>query len=70
MRRRRSRSSGLRGPAQSDLFGSPRGITDPPSWGMLPEETRRAVASLMARLILDHGRQDHGLDRRGAADDI
>jgi hypothetical protein len=37
---------------------------------MLPEEIRRAVASLMARLILEHGRQDRGLARMGAADDV
>jgi hypothetical protein len=37
---------------------------------MLPEETRRAVTSLMARLILEDGCQDRGLARTGAADDI
>jgi hypothetical protein len=70
MRRRRSRSAGLYGQAQSDLFAPPRAATDPPLWRMLPEETRRAVASLMARLILEHGRQDRGLARTGAADDV
>jgi hypothetical protein len=71
MRRRRSRSADLQGQArQCDLFGPPRAAADPPLWRMLPEETRRTVTSLMARLILEHGCQDRGLARTGAADDV
>src|SRR4029079_396872 len=40
---------------QFDLFGPPRAAPDPPLWRMLPEETRRAATSLLARLILEHG---------------
>ena len=58
------RPANLPGQAQQgDLFGPARAADDPPLWRMLPEETRRAVTSLMARLILEHGR---GGDRRPA----
>ena len=30
--------------------------TQMPAWRQLPEETRRAVTGLMARLLLEHGR--------------
>ena len=71
MRRRRSRSVQLQGQArQGELFGPPRTAADSPLWRMLPEETRRAVTSLMARLILEDGGQDRDLARTGAADDI
>ena len=72
MRRRRSRSADLQGQArQLDLFGPPaRQRRIRRCGGMLPEETRRAVTSLLARLILEHGCQDRGLARTGAADDV
>ncbi len=71
MRRRRSRSAGLQGQArQFDLFGPRRAATEPPLWRMLPEETRRTATSLLARLILEHERGDHGSARTGTADDV
>ena len=47
-----------------------RAAADPPPWRMLPEESRRTVTSLMARLILERGCQDRGVLRREAADDV
>jgi len=38
---------------QFELFGPPRTSGDPPIWRTLPDETRRAVMPLMARLIFD-----------------
>jgi hypothetical protein len=37
---------------------------------MLPEETRRTVTSLMARLIIEHVCQALDLARMGVADDV
>lgn len=58
---------------QPDLFALP----DPTSfdrpvarWLALPEETRRTVTELMARLLLDHGRIDYRPTRAEAADDV
>lgn len=72
MRRRHSRSAGsLQGQAQQfDLLGPRRAATEPPLWRMLPEETRRTATSLLARLILEHERGDHGSARTGTADDV
>jgi len=72
MRRRRSRPADLQGQArQFELFGPPCATAaDPPLWRMLPEETRRTATSLLARLILEHGHQDRGPARTGAADDV
>ena len=71
MRRRCSRPADLPGQAQQcDLFGPARGADDPPLWHMLPEETRRAVTSLMARLILEHGRGDRRPARTEATDNV
>ncbi len=57
---------------QFDLFG-PRGLArharSEPTWRLLPDETRRAVTSLMVRLILEHGSADRGLVPR-ASDDV
>jgi hypothetical protein len=57
---------------QFDLFGPPslaRHARAEPTWRLLPDETRRAVMSLMVQLILEHGSADRGLDRR-ASDDV
>ena len=71
MRRRRSRPADLQGQArQFDLFGPARATADLTLWRMLPEETRRTATSLLARLILEHGRRDRGLARTGTADDV
>jgi len=58
---------------QLDLFGlpDPTSFDRPiPAWRSLPEETRRAVTELMARLLLDHGRVDYRPTRAEAADDV
>jgi hypothetical protein len=55
---------------QFDLFGPPRTSGDLPTWRTLPEETRRAVMSLMMRLILDHGRGDRRPAQMEAVDDV
>jgi hypothetical protein len=41
---------------QPDLFSSPRNVamTQMPHWHALPEEARRTLTTLLARLILDH----------------
>jgi hypothetical protein len=74
MRRRDRRPANLqRQVHQLDLFGPP-GTTNcdrpVPAWRMLPEETRRAVTGLMARLILEHGRVDRRPARTEAADEV
>jgi hypothetical protein len=58
---------------QLDLFGlpAPAGFDQPvPSWRVLPEETRRAVTEMLARLLLDHGRVDRCSIRTQADDDV
>jgi hypothetical protein len=58
---------------QLDLFDLPAsaGFDQPvPSWRVLPEETRRAVTDMLARLLLDHGRVDRCPIRTEAADDV
>jgi DNA-directed RNA polymerase specialized sigma24 family protein len=58
---------------QLDLFGlpDPTGFAQPvPAWRVLPEETRRAVTELMARLLFDHGRVDHRPIRMEVVDDV
>ena len=58
---------------QLDLFGlpTPAGLDQPvPSWRVLPEETRRAVTEMLARLLLDHGRFDRCPIRTEAVDDV
>jgi hypothetical protein len=68
---RRRRPANLQGQArQTDLFASASGGNDPPLWRMLPEETRRVVTSLMARLILEHGLPDRRPPRAETIDDI
>jgi hypothetical protein len=70
MRRRRDHAS-LQGRArQLNLFVSAPAGNDPLLWVTFPKETRQAVTSLLARLILEHGRQDRGLASTGAADDV
>jgi hypothetical protein len=52
---------------QFDLFGPPCSSSPPaPGWSTLPEAIRRRVTSLMARLLLEHGRDDR---RPGSAGD-
>lgn len=58
---------------QLDLFGLPAsaGFEQPvPSWRVLPEETRRVVTEMLARLFLDHGRVDRCPIGTEAADDV
>jgi hypothetical protein len=58
---------------QLDLFGLPipTRVDQPiPAWRVLPDETRRLVTELMARLLLDHSRVDHHPMRTEAADDV
>ena len=45
-----------RKPQQMDLFGSDRSsvVINAPPWQDLPAETRGALTSLIARLILEH----------------
>ncbi len=57
---------------QFDLFGPPglaSGARPEPTWRLLPDETRRAVTSLMVRLILEHGSADRRPGRR-TSDDV
>ena len=70
MRRRRDHAS-LQGQArQFNLFVSTPASNDPLLWVTFPKEVQQAVTSLMARLILEHGRQDRGLASTGTADDV
>jgi hypothetical protein len=58
---------------QLDLFDlpAPAGFDQPvPSWRGLPEETRRAVTEMLARLLLDHGRFDRCPIRTEAVNDV
>jgi hypothetical protein len=58
---------------QLELFGlpAPRRVDQPvPAWRVLPEETRRAVTELMARLLLDHTPVDQRPIRTEAVDDV
>jgi len=65
-------SRGQRKPEQIDLFtgdagGAPPGL---PEWRTLPEETRRALTTLLIQLITDHA-QARGHDgTRGSNNDI
>ena len=59
MRRRRDRrreTPGRRVP-QSELFALPLAVErlDTAVWWTLPEEMRRTLTSLLARLLLEHG---------------
>jgi hypothetical protein len=59
MRRRRDRrreTPGSRAP-QSDLFVPSPAASGPGAevWRALPEETRRTLTGLLARLLLEHG---------------
>jgi hypothetical protein len=58
MRRRDPRrgTPGSRVP-QSDLFGPPRAASGRAAavWRTLPEQTRRTLTGLVARLLLEHG---------------
>jgi len=56
---------------QFDLFAPepPTGLAPTPDWRALPEETRRELTGLMARLFVDHasgGADDH----QEGADDL
>jgi len=58
---------------QLDLFDlpAPAGFDQPvPSWRGLPEETRRAVTEMLARLLPDHGRVDRCPIRTEAVNDV
>ena len=71
MRRLRGDAVNLRNQVkQFDLFGPPRTSGDLPMWRTMPDETRRAVMSLMMRLILDHGHGDRRPAEMEAIDDI
>ncbi len=71
MRGRRRDHASLRGRArQLNLFVSAPAGNDPLLWVTFSKETRQAVTSLLARLVLEHGCQDRGLARTGAADDV
>jgi hypothetical protein len=41
-----------------------------PAWRELPEETRGALTSLMARLILEHAQANGAAGRAEAGDDL
>jgi hypothetical protein len=74
MRRLRHRPANLQRQVQQlDLFVPPN-ATDcrrsAPEWRQLPEETRRAVTNLFARLLLDGSRADRGPTRMEATDDV
>jgi hypothetical protein len=70
MRRRRDHASFQGRARQFDLFVSAPAGNDPLLWVTLPEETRQAVTSLMARLILERGRPARRPPRPEATDDI
>ena len=58
---------------QLDLFdlSAPAGFDQPvPSWRVLPEDTRRAVTEMLARLLLDHSGVDRRPIRTEAVDDV
>lgn len=52
-------------PSQFELFAplDTEGSAEMPEWKTLPEETRRALTSLIVRLLLDHTRSDQLLQR-------
>ena len=45
-------------------------MTEAPAWRGLPEETRGALTSLMARLILEHAQANGAVWRTEAGDDL
>jgi hypothetical protein len=58
---------------QFDLFDlpDPASFNRPvPAWQALPEETRRTVTDLMARLLLAYGRADRRPTGTGVTDDV
>jgi len=57
---------------QPDLFSSPRNaaMTQMPQWHALPEEARRALTKLLARLILDHVDGDRTPEREVMRHDV
>jgi len=65
--RRRARRNGS--PRQIDLFAG-ASPTEAPAWRELPEETRGALTSLMARLILEHAQANGAVWRTEAGDDL
>jgi hypothetical protein len=65
--RRRIRGSG--GPRQIDLFDGAT-PTEMPAWRELPEETRRTLTSLFARLILEHAQAGRAALQEEAGDDL
>jgi len=65
-------SRGQRKPEQIDLFASDSGGAPPdtPEWRTLPEETRRALTTLLVQLIADHSRARHHSGAGGSHDDV
>ena len=67
---RRFRPSG--GPQQIDLFGNASSISPmkTPAWQELPEETRSALTSLLARLLLEHAQASRAVSQTEASHDL
>ena len=65
--RRRPRRSGS--PQQIDLFAG-ASLTEVPAWRELPEETRRALTGLVARLILEYAQANGAARRTEGGDDL
>ena len=74
MRRRDRRPANFQRQVQQlDLFVPPNATNwdrSAPAWRQSPEETRRMVTGLIARLLLEDGRGDRGQARTEAADDV
>jgi len=63
---KRARHNPRSKPHQLELFAPPivRGTTPVPDWQTLPAATRRALTTLLARLILDHRDGDGRADEK------
>ena len=59
-------------PQQMDLFGSGQSsiAVGVPAWSELPAETQRALARLMARLLLEHADRCQTAPLTGAGHDL
>ena len=71
--RRRMRAAGQGGgPQQIDLFErNPGGeMIGAPAWLELPAETRNALTSLMAQLILEHAGKNQAASKMEASHDV
>lgn len=66
MRRRHTR------PDQFELFGPPQGSCplQTPQWQNLPCRTRSEVTSLVARLLMEHGRRERNEPGGAVADPL